>query len=189
MTATSGNQPSITIQDFVAHSIGQWRSQRSVHHLAFGHFEEVQSEIEIVALDINHPNVLELCKQYDISPDQAVSPFQMSWEGQSDWDEDEVTKGSCILIPIPDPEERNKGRLLRDQGYAETIAAAGHYHFLDDGTFVLKTAYDRASAEEKIWFVSDHVRCRVSLIKTSQGSGVVTASFSSEIRRGVNADS
>ncbi|MGB7444463.1 MAG: phycobiliprotein lyase, partial [Coleofasciculaceae cyanobacterium] len=42
--------------------------------------------------------------------------------------------------------------------------------------------YDRAAAEEKIWFVNPDVRCRVSLIKTSGGTGVLTASFSSEIR-------
>jgi phycoerythrin-associated linker protein len=72
---------------------------------------------------------------------------------------------------------------LRDQGYAEEIAAIGDYTLTEDGTFVLITAYDRAAAEEKIWFVNPNVRCRVSLIKTSAGTGVVTASFSSEIRQ------
>jgi phycoerythrin-associated linker protein len=36
------------IQEFVCNSIGNWRSQRSAHHLAFGHFEAVQSEIDIL---------------------------------------------------------------------------------------------------------------------------------------------
>ena len=62
------------------------------------------------------------------------------------------------------------------------MAAAGDYRLLEDGTLVLVTSYDRA-AEEKIWFVNPDVRCRVSLIKTSAGSGVVTAAFSSEIRQ------
>jgi phycoerythrin-associated linker protein len=84
-------------------------------------------------------------------------------------------------VPIPTGEYQ--GKLLRDQGYAETIPAVGEYYFTEDNTFVLRTTYDRAAAEEKIWFVNDNVRCRVSLIKTSGGSGVVTASFSSEIRQ------
>jgi phycoerythrin-associated linker protein len=88
-----------------------------------------------------------------------------------------------LLVPIPDPEDPNRGDLLRDRGYAEEMAAIGKYHFTDDGTFVLITPYERASAEEKIWFINPNVRCRVSLIKTSAGSGVVTASFSSEIRQ------
>ncbi|HEY9609135.1 phycobiliprotein lyase [Allocoleopsis sp.] len=171
------------IKEFVANSIGRWRSQRSAHHLAFGHFEAVQSEIDIVSLSIDDLAVIDLCKMYSMDPEFAVSPFRMSWEGQSDWDENEAVKGTCILVPIPDPAQSNRGKLLRDQGYAEEIAAVGDYYLTDDGTFVLITAYERAAAEEKIWFVNPNVRCRVSLIKTSAGTGVVTASFSSEIRQ------
>lgn len=172
------------ITDFVNQSIGQWRSQRSAHHLAFGHFEAVESELDIVALPVNDPTVVELCRANQIDPQLATSPFKITWEGQTDWDEEQVLKGSSIMVPIPDPVVPGQGKLLRDQGYAEEIAAAGDYYFTSDGTFVLSTTYDHASAEEKIWFVSPTVRCRVSLIKTSAGSGVVTASFSSEIRRG-----
>ena len=170
------------IQEFVANSIGRWRSQRSAHHLAFGHFEAVQSEIDIIALSDDDPAVIDLCKSYNIDPKTVVSPFRMSWQGQSDWDDSEI-KGSCVLVPVPDSTDSNRGKLLRDRGYAETIAAAGDYYLTEDGTFVLITAYDRAAAEEKIWFVNPNVRCRVSLIKTSAGTGVVTASFSSEIRQ------
>jgi phycoerythrin-associated linker protein len=173
------------INEFVRQSIGQWKSQRSAHHLAFGHFEAVRSTIEIIALAPNDPAVLDLCKSYDLDPQLAVSPFQMRWEGESDWDEDdpEVIKGETVLVPIPDPEDLRKGKLLREQGYAETIPAVGEYYFTDDGTFVLITSYDRAAAEEKIWFVTPGLRFRVSSIKTSDGTGVVTASFSSEIRQ------
>ncbi|MCG9892135.1 MAG: phycobiliprotein lyase [Thermosynechococcaceae cyanobacterium MS004] len=171
------------IVDFVAQSIGHWRSQRSAHHLAFAHFEAVQSEIDILSLSVDDPAVLALCQTYGVDPQLAVSPFQMSWEGHSDWEDSEVIKGSCTLVPVPSPDQPQRGKLLRDQGYAEEIAAAGDYYFTNDDTFVLVTAYERAAAEEKIWFVNPNVRCRVSLIKTSAGSGVVTASFSSEIRQ------
>ena len=175
------------ITEFVENSIGRWRSQRSAHHLAFGHFEAVQSEIDIVSLSLNDSAVIDLCKTYEVKTETAVSPFRMSWEGQSDWEDSEAIKGSCILVPVPDPHRANCGRLLRDQGYAETIAAVGDYYLTEDNTFVLTTTYDRAAAEEKIWFVNPNVRCRVSLIKTSSGTGVVTASFSSEIRQEVKA--
>lgn len=172
------------IQEFVQQSIGQWRSQRSAHHLAFSHFEAVESVIDIEAMPPTDPAVMELCKTYGVSPDQTVSPFKMTWEGYSDWDDgEEALKGSSVLVPVPDRDRPNCGKLLREQGYAETMAAAGDYQLMDDGTFVLITAYDRAAAEEKIWFVNPNVRCRVSLIKTSSGTGVVTASFSSEIRQ------
>ena len=56
------------IQDFVENSIGHWRSQRSAHHLAFGHFEAVQSEIDITSLSTEATEVIELCKIYNIDP-------------------------------------------------------------------------------------------------------------------------
>ena len=169
------------ITQFVARSLGHWRSQRSAHHLAFRHFEAVESEIDIVSIPVDDPRVIELCQAHDYDPSLAVSPFQMSWEGQSDWDEEEELKGSSILVPIPGADGL-RGKLLREQGYAETMPAAGDYHFMEDGTFVLVTSYDRAAAEEKIWFGTDNLRFRVAMIKTSQGTGVVTASFSSEVR-------
>jgi phycoerythrin-associated linker protein len=168
------------ISEFVTNSLGQWKSQRSAHHLAFRHFEAVESTIDIEVLSLSDPNVVALCEAHNIDPAKAVSPFRMTWEGQSDWDEAEVLKGTSVLVPIV--ETPRQGKLLRDQGYAETISAAGDYHFTEDGTFVLVTAYDRAAAEEKIWFSTPNLRFRVSLIKTSDGTGVVTASFSSEIR-------
>ena len=170
------------ITKFVEFSLGTWRSQRSAHHLAFRHFEEVISTIDIEAIEPENSQVIALCKSHNIDPAIVVSPFKMSWSGESDWDEEETMEGSTILVPIPDPENSTKGRLLREQGYAETIPSVGKYYFSDDETFVLITDYDRATAEEKIWFATPNLRFRVSLIKTSDGKGVVTASFSSEIR-------
>ncbi|OUC15321.1 MAG: phycobiliprotein lyase [Alkalinema sp. CACIAM 70d] len=171
------------ITQFVEQSIGRWKSQRSAHHLIFAHFEAVRSEISIEKLAVDDPAVIGLCKAYNVDPAQIAQPFRMSWQGESDWDEDgDPLEGSTVLIPVPDPDRSNHGQLLREQGYAETIPAVGHYHLTEDGTFVLLTEYDRAAAEEKIWFANPNVRCRVSFIKTSDGSGIVTASFSSEIR-------
>jgi phycoerythrin-associated linker protein len=178
------------IQQFVDQSIGQWRSQRSGHNLAFQFFEEVRSVITIEARDVNDAAVLELCQQNNLDPALACSPFWMTWKGESDWDDDSKVEGSCLLVPIPDrpdpnrpdrPTDRHSGKLLRSQGYAETMPAIGDYYFADN-VFVLTTSYDRAAAEERIWFAAPNIRIRVSLIKTSDGTGVVTASYASEIR-------
>lgn len=174
------------IVTFVDQSIGRWQSQRTAHHLTFRHSEEVKSTIDIEVVEPDHPDVARLCGVYGVAIADIVAPFRMTWEGQSDWDEDEEEQqtlaGTTILIPVPDKDNPRQGKLLRDQGYAETVAAAGDYHFTDDDTFVLVTSYDRAAAEEKIWFVNPTLRFRVSMIKTSDGTGVLTASFASEIR-------
>lgn len=172
----------MTITEFVQKSIGNWRSLRSVHHLAFSHLEVVNSEIEIIALKVDDPEVINLCEEHNIDLQLIETPFRMTWEGESDWDEKEDLKGTTVLVPIPDQNNPEKGQLLRDRGYAETMTAIANYHIQPDGTFVLITSYDRASAEEKIWFVNPKLRFRVSMIKTSDGKGVLTASMSSEIR-------
>ncbi len=172
----------MNIDEFVERSLGKWRSQRSAHHLAFHHFEEVNSQIEILPLENSDDRVIALCKANQVDPHLVSSPFYMSWEGESDWDEDEVLAGSTVLVPVPDLENPTQGRLLREQGYAETVPAIGQYQLIEDGSFILNTTYERASAEEKIWFATPNLRFRVSLIKTGDGKGVTTASFSSEIR-------
>ena len=172
----------MNIDEFVERSLGKWRSQRSAHHLAFHHFEEVTSEIKIESLVHDDERVIELCKNNQVDPHLITSPFYMSWSGHSDWDEDEELAGTTVLVPVPDLENPTQGRLLREQGYAETVPAIGYYQLVEDGSFVLTTKYERAAAEEKIWFATPNLRLRVSLIKTGDGKGVTTASFSSEIR-------
>lgn len=171
------------IETFVERSLGRWRSQRSNHNLAFQHSEEVHSTIDIGAIAPTDPAVTQLCLEQGIDPDLARSPFHMAWKGESDWDDNEISEGSCLLVPVAEPGSNGqRGQLLRSQGYAETMPALGKYRFTEEGVFVLITPYDRASAEERIWFGTPNLRFRVSMIRTSDGQGVVTASFASEIR-------
>ncbi|KZR86408.1 Phycoerythrobilin lyase CpeS [Synechococcus sp. MIT S9509] len=173
------------IEQFVAQSIGEWRSMRSGHSLAFQQFEDVVSEISIKEFSDDDDQLRELIKASSQPNDSHyISPFSMEWSAESDWEPDdpsEVSSGSCIILPIPNDEQ--SGKLLRSVGYAESVAAESEYRFLDDGTFILKTHYDQSIAEERIWFISDHVRCRSSVLKTSEGSGILQASFASEVRK------
>ncbi len=171
------------IETFVERSLGRWRSQRSSHNLAFQHSEEVLSTVDIVPVAASDESVIELCNAQGFESAAAVAPFHMAWQGESDWDDDEKTEGSCLLVPIADPEGApNCGKLLRSTGYAEEMPAVGEYRFTEEGVFVLITPYNRASAEERIWFGTPNLRFRVSMIRTSDGQGVLTASFASEIR-------
>lgn len=169
----------MTVDDFFERSIGEWRSQRSSHNLAWTQFEAVTSDIKIECKGSTDEEVIKLCKQNKV--DKTDFSIGMSWEGESDWDDDEVMEGSAVMSVIKDGE--NHGRLLRSVGYAETIPAVGNWEMTEDGVFILKTFYDAAAAEERIWFATPDLRMRVSQIRTSSGRGVVTASFSTEIRK------
>ena len=173
----------MTIEQFVAQSIGDWKSMRSGHSLAFQIFEDVISEISITEVSTEDKAVLDLLEQYKIQSKYST-PFFMKWEADSDWEPDDpsdVSSGECLIIPVPTDED--SGILIRSVGYAEAEQAMSSYHILQDGTFTLITEYGQSIAEERIWFVSENVRCRSSVIRTSEGSGVLQTSFASEIRR------
>ena len=186
-SAQKTTQACMTIEQFVAQSTGRWRSMRSGHSLAFQQFEEVLSEVTIEHIsreDFAVKELLEssLANQYNL--DTISSPFKMEWCAESDWEPDdpsEVSSGSCIIVPFA--KDISSGTLIRSVGYAEAEAAISEYKFSNDGTFTLTTNYEQSIAEEKIWFVSENVRCRSSVLRTSAGSGVLQTSFASEVRR------
>lgn len=170
----------MTVEQFFKQSIGQWRSQRSSHNLAWAQFEQITSEITICELEEHDTEIVELCKNNQVDVKDMCFRLKMSWEGESDWDE-EVSEGQSVMGVVKDGSCH--GRLLRSVGYAETIPAIGKWEMTDEGMFVLNTFYEAAAAEERIWFATPDLRLRVSQIRTSSGRGVLTASFSSEIRR------
>jgi phycoerythrin-associated linker protein len=172
----------MNIAKFVHLSLGNWRSQRSAHHLAFAQYEQATTNIEIVAIEEDAPEVIEICKLYDTDPKKIVSPFRMSWQGEADWNETEKSEGTTILVPVPDRKHPNKGQLLRDRSYAEGMVTSGEYEITKSGTFISVSKYDRASVEERIWFATGNLRFRVSMVETDDGARVTTAAFSSEIR-------
>ena len=176
----------MNIEQFVAQSEGTWRSMRSGHSLAFQQFEDVLSEVQIASVDKTDADINTLIQSssLDESSAKVQAPFRMTWSAESDWEPDdpsEVSSGSCLIVPVPI--DAQHGHLLRSLGYAEAAPAESEYRFLDDGTFVLTTQYEQSIAEERIWFVSEHVRCRSSVLRTSAGSGVLQTSFASEVRR------
>ena len=186
-SAQKTTQACMTIEQFVAQSSGKWRSMRSGHSLAFQQFEEVLSEVTIEAISKDDSAVKQLLESSlanKLNLETISSPFKMEWCAESDWepeDPSEVSSGSCIIIPLV--KDISSGTLIRSIGYAEAEAEISEYKFSNDGTFTLTTNYEQSIAEEKIWFVSENVRCRSSVLRTSAGSGVLQTSFASEVRR------
>jgi hypothetical protein len=170
------------IQEFFQLSAGKWFSQRTSHHLAFKQAESGKSDIKIEMLSAEDPEVIKLCEQYEVDPALAWGGARVSWDGTMEWDQ-EKHAGSSVLVPIPDPEKPNEGQLLRDMGYAEKASVAGRYVIGSDDSFTLITEYETMYSEERIWFASENLRLRASILKRFGGFSM--ASFCSEIRMGV----
>jgi len=54
----------MNIEQFVAQSLGEWRSMRSGHSLAFQQFEDVLSEITITQFDTDNKEIKEAIKKF-----------------------------------------------------------------------------------------------------------------------------
>lgn len=171
----------MNIQEFFELSAGKWFSHRTSHHLAFKQAEDGKSDITIEMIAQNDPEVVKLCEQYEIDPALAQCGARVSWNGTMEWDE-EKHSGSTVLVPVPNADNANEGKLLREMGYAEKTPVAGRYIMGSDGALTLITEYETMSSEERLWFASPNLRMRVSILKRFGGFSM--ASFTSEIRMG-----
>lgn len=170
------------VKEFFQLSSGKWFSQRTSHHLAFKQSESGKSDIKIEMLAGDDPVVIDLCQQYDIDPKLAWGGARVTWDGTMEWDS-EKHEGSSVLVPIPDLDTPQSGKLLRDVGYAEKAGVAGRYIIGSDDAMTLITEYETMYSEERIWFASPNLRLRASILKRFGGFSM--ASFCSEIRMGV----
>ncbi|GAB4292239.1 MAG: phycobiliprotein lyase [Oscillatoriaceae cyanobacterium] len=174
--------------EFFNRSAGRWRSQRTTHHLAFRRAEMGDSEITVETLSPDHPRVVDICKLYEIDPQQASGGAFVRWEGSMAWDrEGENHSGETVFAIVPDPENPKIGKMLRERGYAEIVPVAGTYFIDDEDALILETEYETMSAIERFWFANPDLRMRATTVK--RFGGFSTASFCSESRIDTDAAS
>ena len=170
----------ITTKEFINDSIGEWKSIRSTHTLAFHEFENTKSDISISSIEIAAGEVKDLLDKFEFS-NQPEFALAIKWKSKSDWiDETQVQKDRTILVFIP--KDINSGILIRNKGYVESMHSNSDY-LIDDNTLNIKTIYNSTISEEKIWFLSNNVRTRYSVIKSKQNGSIIQTSHTSEIRR------
>ncbi|BAU65801.1 hypothetical protein STA3757_31930 [Stanieria sp. NIES-3757] len=167
--------------EFFQRSAGQWRSQRTTHHLPFRRAETGGSQINVESLAADHPKIIEICQMHDVNSVLAIGGAFVSWDGSMAWDkEDENHEGTTVFALIPDPQNPRKGRLLRERGYAEIVPVAGLYEMDQEDGLVLITEYETMSIIERFWFVNPNLRLRTSTVQ--RFGGFNTATFCAESR-------
>ena len=171
----------ITINQFIKKSLGEWKSIRSTHSLAFQEVENSTSKIEIKELDINNKNVVELLEKNNLSSNSGVIALTISWQTVSDWEMDQnIEADKTILLFLP--KDKNKGIVLRNKGYTESQISSSEYLIDDNDNLNIKTVYGSTISEERICFLSNHIRSRYSVIRNQENNSVIQTSHTSEIR-------
>ena len=108
------------INQFIDKSIGEWKSIRSTHTLAFQEFENSTSKIHIKHINKKNKKVIEIFKNYKFSLNLESIAISIKWQAISDWDNDDISEGDeTILIFLP--KDENSGIVLRNKGYTESL--------------------------------------------------------------------
>ena len=170
-----------TINQFIDKSIGEWKSIRSTHTLAFQEFENSTSKIYIKQINSKNKKVLEIFKNYHLSLNLESIAISIEWQSISDWEADKIRKeDETILIFLP--KDENSGMILRNKGYTESFISSSNYFFDEQSNLNIKTFYKSTVSEEKICFLSTHIRSRFSTIRNLENNSVIQTSHTSEIR-------
>jgi hypothetical protein len=176
----------MNVMEFFELSTGTWQSHRTTHHLAFKKAESGQFEIQVEALPADDPRIVELCQLHGVDSSLAIGGAYVGWKGSMAWDkENESHDASSVFALIPDVEHPREGKLLREQGYAETVPVAGKYYMDEQDALVLTTEYEVMSSVERFWFASPNLRMRTSTVK--RFDSFTTATFCTELRRGLDS--
>ena len=171
------------IEEFFLKSVGEWKSMRSSHSLAFQEFEEIRSKIKIVPSKSNDSRVIKFLKDNLITTTAVNKAFLINWEAKSEWgekDQKEKSFGESIIVPIEI--SKTEGKIIRSVGYTEAIQVVSLYKILDDGTLIIYSDYTHICTEERIWFVSKNLRSRSSVTRAIDSSAILQTSYASEIR-------
>ena len=171
------------IEQFFLNSVGEWKSMRSRHSLAFQEFEGIRSKIKITPTPTNDSRVIKLLKDNSITSNEIKYAFLICWEAKSEWGEEnqkENSSGQSILIPVKI--SKTEGKIIRSVGYTEAIQVISSYKLLEDGTLIIYSDYNHISTEERIWFISNNLRSRSSITRAIDSLAILQTSYASEIR-------
>ena len=170
-----------TINQFIDKSIGEWKSIRSTHTIAFQEFENSTSKIYIKHINSKNKKVIEIFQHYKLSLNLESIAITIKWQTISDWEENDMSEGDeNILIFLP--KDDNSGIVLRNKGYIESFISSSNYFFDEQNNLHIKTIYKSTVSEERISFLSTHIRSRFSTIRNLENNSVIQTSHTSEIR-------
>jgi hypothetical protein len=175
------------VKEFFELSAGKWFSQKTSHHLTLKQSEHGKSDLVIDILPSEDPQIVQLCQQANVDRSSIWGGAKYTWKGTTQWDAQQQSpanqQGAAIVILVPSQPGAKSGTLFRTNiGSAQTAPIAAKYTLGEDNALTLVTKDERIHSEERIWFESDNVRLRTTIV--SQPNDDALAAFYTEIRMG-----
>ncbi|MEB3828604.1 phycobiliprotein lyase [Phormidium sp. CCY1219] len=166
------------IIEFFDRSAGKWFSQRTRQDLVADRSTAATTDLWIDPLSTTETDVVQLCQQQGVDPADALCAARIRWESKPMFNEPKES-GATILVPLGDRPQSTEGKLLHQPPSPDSFLR-GRFLIGSDDAVTLIAESDTLYAEERIWFASENLRLRTSIVK--QPDGFSKASFYSEIR-------
>ena len=146
-------------------------------------FRKTIPEFTSLGKNINSKNkkVIEIFKNYKLSLNLESIVISIKWQAFSDWEEVDISKGDETILRFL-PKDENSGIVLRNKGYTESFISSSNYFIDVKNNLHIKTIYKTTVSEERISFLSTHIRSRFSTIRNLENNSVIQTSHTSEIR-------
>ncbi len=174
----------MNVQEFFELSAGRWFSQKTSHHLTLKQSAHGKSDLVIDLLPSDDPQIIQLCQQAQIDPNLIWGGAKYTWKGTKQWDAQSQNQanqqGAEIVISIPDRSGASAGKLFRTVNGGSDRLVMAQYTMGDDNALTLLIEQDLTTTEDRIWFESNNVRLRTTIITQTNGNAV--ANFYTEIR-------
>jgi hypothetical protein len=170
----------MNIEEFFELSSGKWFAHRTSNDLPNNKSQEAKSEIVIERLAQDHPETMKL--HQDSPSNSNFLTIKINWNDTTKLNHKNT--GSTILMLVPNSDNPNEGKLIR-QLSSDGKISSGSYKLGDDESLTLSIEVSNLISQERIWFASENLRMRVSTV--NQADGLSTTAFTTEIRMGVPA--
>jgi len=89
-----------TINQFIDKSIGEWKSIRSTHTLAFQEFENSTSKIYIKHINSKNKKVTKIFKNHELSLNLKSIAISIKWQAITDWEDVDLSEGDETTFDI-----------------------------------------------------------------------------------------
>ena len=179
------------IEEFFQRCAGKWFTQRTSHNLTQQKSESDKVTIVAEMVQKDAPDAIALCQQHQLDPACIVGGLRIAPDAPKvetrprfgrAVPESSGGDDTTLLVLVADAGNPHVGKVLRSNATKKRSSVPSHYVLGGDDSLTLTTVEDSQQMEERLWFASDNLRMRTSLLK--QDDGVCIASFFSEIRLG-----
>ena len=171
----------MTLEEFLQYSAGEWLSQQTDHDVADSRYASGRSMVGVEVLTASSPELVAICQQHDIEPARTAGGLKYVWTGRLDGDKSDRTE-TTVSVFIPDSHNSAAGKLVRTSNSADrSPTSTGQYSLGSDDALTMNATGAAGSSKERIWFASENLRIRSTIVENSDGFSA--ASLSSDIRK------